>query len=112
MKRCGCGRDFAARGNARRCPTCRGIEETSAPAAGVLAATKTQLRMIGKEADPLGETALVLAARLDAGADPGSAMAAMAKELRTLLAELMAAAPAIVDPVDELRKRRERRLSG
>lgn len=76
----------------------------------VLAAVRAELEQIGKAASPGGAAALVLAARLDAGEDPGSAMAAMAKELRATMTELAQGAPAAVDPVDELKKRRERRL--
>lgn len=78
----------------------------------VLAAVKKELRAIGKTATPLGATALTLAERLDDGIDPGSAMAAMAKELRATMDELARTAPAVADPIDDLKKRRERRLSG
>lgn len=70
------------------------------------------LARIGKLESPLGATAIVLAARLDAGTDPGSAMAAMSKELRAAMTELMRSAPAAADPVDELRQRRKRRIAG
>jgi len=75
-------------------------------------AVRDELEAIGKADSPMGTVALRLASRLDAGEDPGSAMAAMAKELRTTMAELTRSAPAAADPVDELKKRRERRLSG
>lgn len=76
----------------------------------VTTATRSQLKSIGKETTPLGQASLVLAARLDAGADPGSAMAAMAKELRAVLAELAKSAGTVADPVDELKQRRQKRL--
>ena len=75
----------------------------------VLAATRAELVTLGKLTTPSGAAALVLAERLDAGGDPGSAMAAMAKELRATMTELGRHAPAVADPVDELRKRREER---
>lgn len=78
----------------------------------VVGAVTAQLEQIGKAGTPTGRAALVLAARLDAGADPGSAMAAMAKELRATMAELAKTATAMVDPVDELRRKREQRRSG
>lgn len=78
----------------------------------VLAAVRKELKVIGKTATPLGATAMRLAARIDAGEDPGSAVAAMAKELRATMSELTRAAVAVADPIDELRKRRETRLSG
>lgn len=78
----------------------------------VLGSVRKELDAIGKAETPSGAAALVLAARLDAGEDPGSAMAALAKELRATMLELTRTAPAAKDPVDELRKRRDRRLSG
>lgn len=100
-----CGARFDARGNMKRCPSCRA-------ARSVRAAVEASLREAGKRDTAMGEAALVLAARLDAGTDPGSAMAAMAKELRTTMTELTRGVSAVADPVDELRRRRERRLSG
>ena len=73
-------------------------------------AVREELDRIGKADSPMGAAALKLAARLDVGEDPGSAMAAMAKELRVTMAELGRSAPAVSDPVDELKRRRERRL--
>ena len=79
----------------------------------VLTSVRSELEAIGKEATPMGAVALTIAARLDAGGDPGSAMAAMAKELRATMVELVRSAPALADPVDELKRRRdERRRSG
>lgn len=75
-------------------------------------AVREELEAIGKATSPMGTLALTLAARLDAGVDPGSAMAAMAKELRATMTELARSAPAAADPVDELKHRRQRRLSG
>lgn len=106
-----CGATFDAQRNTRRCPDCRGVKEARpAPEGGVLGATRAQLAAIGRAESPLGATALVLAGRLDAGADPGSAMAAMAKELRGIMADLLKEAPVVADPVDELRARRKARL--
>lgn len=73
---------------------------------------REELERIGKTNTPLGAVATRLALRLDRGDDPGSAMAAMAKELRTTMAELTRTAGVAADPIDELRKRRERRLGG
>jgi hypothetical protein len=98
-----CGAGFEARGNTKRCPPCRRRNRS------VLAAVEAQLASIGKESGPLGAAALVLAARLDLGADPGSAMAAMSKELRTIMTELNRNASAVKDPVDELLARRKAR---
>lgn len=76
----------------------------------VSVAVRGELERIGKSGTPLGAAAQRLAIRLDADEDPGSAMAAMAKELRAIMAELGRSAPAAADPVDELKRRRQRRL--
>jgi len=98
-----CGGGFEAKGNTKRCPPCRRGRPS------VLATVEAQLVSLGKEAVPLGAAAIVLAARLDLGADPGSAMAAMSKELRTIMTELTRTAAVAKDPVDELRARRKAR---
>lgn len=108
VKECaGCGAPFEANGNTKRCLSCRGRGRPARPT--VLAAVDAQLAAIGKEAVPLAAAAAVLAARLDAGTDPGSAMAAMSKELRTIMTELARTATAVQDPVDELLARRRAR---
>lgn len=56
-----------------------------------------------------GQMAVALARRLDANVDTGSAMAAVARELRSVLTELLGNAPTAADPIDELRARRDRR---
>lgn len=107
---CACGERFESKAaNAKRCPRCRAGRRSRAT---VLAAVEATLRQIGKQNTAAGAACLVLAARLDGGKDPGSAMAAMAKELRATMTELMRAAPAAADPVDELRQRRQRRQAG
>lgn len=78
----------------------------------VTKATYAELERAGRLESPLGQQALVLAARVDAATDSGAALAAVAKELRTTLAEVLRQAPGVADPVDELRARRERRLRG
>lgn len=100
-----CGTGFDAKGNTKRCSSCRGRRGRPS----VRAAVETHLAAIGKETAPLAAAAVVLAARLDAGADPGSAMAAMSKELRTIMTELTRTATAQRDPVDELLARRKAR---
>lgn len=76
----------------------------------VTAATKAQLDAVGRADTHLGAVALALAERIDQNVDVGSAMAAMARELRMTMAELLQSAPALADPVDELRARRKARL--
>lgn len=76
----------------------------------VTTATRRTLTAAAKLDSPLGQAALVLAARMDSAADEsGSALAAVAKELRTTLAEAVKGAATVADPVDQLRARREAR---
>lgn len=78
---------------------------------GVTAAVQATLAAIGKADSTLGASALVLAARLDAEGTADTAVAAMTKELRATMAELTRDAPAVGDPVDELKRKREERRS-
>lgn len=106
----GCGSGFAAKGNTRRCPPCRGQRPPVVERPSVLAAVDAQLAAIGKQADPLGAVAHVLAGRLDLGlVESGAALTAMSKELRTIMLELARTAGAVADPVDELLARRNAR---
>lgn len=77
---------------------------------GVLSATRAELTKSNKLDTPLGRTALALAARLDDPDTPGSAMANIAKELRSSMESLERGTAKAGDPVDELRERREQRL--
>ena len=57
-----------------------------------------------------GQAALLLAQRMELGAtDTGSAVAAMSRELRSLMAEALGKSEAVSDPMDELKARRESR---
>lgn len=78
----------------------------------ITTAVRAQLRAIGKTDEPQAKAALAYAARLDDPATPATAVAAIGKELRATLAELVRNAPAVADPVDELRQRREARRRG
>lgn len=111
MKACaGCAAEFTALGNTRRCPTCRGQSPPAVERPSVLAAVDAQLAAIGKQADPLGAVAHVLAGRLDLGlVESGAALTSLSKELRTIMLELTRTAAAVADPVDELRERRKAR---
>ncbi len=77
----------------------------------VASTTRTRLVELGAVDSPQGQLALVLAQRLDANEDAGSAVAAMAKELRATLEVLGRTATPKVDPVDEVKAARERRQS-
>jgi len=57
-----------------------------------------------------GQAALLLARRMESGDDAGAALAQMVRQLReTMASALSSAVPDEVDPVDELRARRDRR---
>lgn len=77
-----------------------------------LTATKARLTELGKIESALGSAALVLAGRLDDPDTPGSAVAAIGKELRAMLTELEQHATVVADPIDELKARREKRQRG
>ncbi len=79
---------------------------------GVFAAVKAELTKVSKQDSALGRTALVLGQRLDDPETPATAVAAMAKELRAAIDVLGADTPKVMDPVDELRRRREVRQKG
>jgi hypothetical protein len=69
-----------------------------------------KLEEAGRADTPAGVSALLLAAKLDLGGDTGSAMAALAKQHLAALDEALRGALVAADKVDELRRRRERRL--
>lgn len=78
---------------------------------GVEAATRARLDAAGRLGSPEGMSALLLARKLDQGGDTGSAMAALAKQHLASLEAAVRDAELASDPVDELRSRRQRRLS-
>src|SRR5690349_18271008 len=51
--------------------------------------TRAELAQAGRETSGLGASALLLAARIDSGSEPGSALAALNRELRATLAEAL-----------------------
>lgn len=55
-----------------------------------------------------GQAALVLAARMGSPVETGSAVAALSRELSGLVAAAVRSAP-VSDPLDELRRRRDRK---
>lgn len=56
-----------------------------------------------------GAAALAMAARIDAQAETGAAVAALVRQLHATMAEATKDATAAVDPLDELRAKREAR---
>lgn len=115
----------AKRASSRYCSeTCRkraqraGLNKSRKPkpkqsaVAGVVAATLARVQAAGVEDSEAAQAALVLAARIDAGADSGASIAAMVKQLHATMAVAMENAVAAEDPIDELRRRREARRAG
>lgn len=111
---------FAARSDAKFCSTkcrkrnARGTNrlELSDNGGAVSSATFAELDSIGKTDTALGQLALELAASIDLRADPLSARASAAKELRSILEALGRHAPAAGDELDEIAQARKRRLAG
>ena len=116
MKCSKCGGPLPRKGAGRprkRCETCAPPRRKAqitviVPDSGgsVYTATRDELSAAGREATPLGQAALVLAARIDANQDAGAAIAAMTKQLGATLCEATAGANVVASPVDELRARR------
>ena len=81
-------------------------------ARSVLASVTEELTAAGMLDSHQGQLALVLARRIEQGDDTGAALSQMVRQLReTMTSALGAAEPEAVDPLDELRGRRERRGS-
>jgi hypothetical protein len=76
----------------------------------ITATTRAAIDHADRWADPLANLAINLAQRIDAGQEPGSALANLAKALRDTLVALDPARPAGADPVDQLLERRVERL--
>lgn len=127
MRACeACGREFEVRSSRHRfCSgTCRtrgrrgakvvALDGDGGQDAGVSLeeATRRQLAPVGRESSPSGVNALLLARRLDEGGDTGSAIAALSRQHLAALEAALEDVKVEGDPVDELRHRRERRLSG
>src|SRR5262249_19254135 len=74
-------------------------------------ATLAELNTASPAGSASGKAALALARRIDASqAETGSSVAAMVREHRAALADALKGARAEVNPLDELRARRERKL--
>lgn len=77
-----------------------------------LDAVTAELRAANMLTSHQGQIALGLARRFDIGDDTGAALAQVARQLRETMASALAAAvPVAVDPLDELRAKREHRGS-
>ncbi len=75
-----------------------------------MATVTAELTAAGMLDSHQGQAALLLARRMESGDDTGAALAQMVRQLReTMASALSSAVPDEVDPVDELRARRDRR---
>jgi hypothetical protein len=75
-------------------------------------ATAAGLAGAGRAGSPAGQCALVLAQRIDqADGEPGGGLAALVREHRAALADALAGVVPAGNPLDELRRRRERRFA-
>lgn len=116
-----CGKSFEAqRVTAKACSSsCRARKSTAGgevralvapppPAMTLVDSVRTELAAVGREDSALGRSALILAGRIEAGTEPGSAMSALNRELRATLAEALRTAPrSVVGSLrDELAERR------
>ena len=121
-----CGAAYTAkRPNSRYCSaTCRQRAHRNpgvgndAPApdgaqpGAVTGSLRARLHDLDVEALPQAEVALALAARIDSPRETGAAVAALAKQLGVVLAELERLGRRAADPLDELRARRDAKRAG
>jgi len=75
----------------------------------VVEATRSVLTDTGRLNTPMGAAAMVLAEHIDTGEQSGSALSSMVKQLSAALAEATANAKTEMNPVDELRAKRDRK---
>jgi hypothetical protein len=78
----------------------------------LVAAIRRELEGARRLDTALGRQAMRLAERMHSMMDTGSAVAALSRELRAVMAEALAGVPAKADGLDELAARRERKASG
>ena len=123
-----CGATYEAkRSTSRFCPgsTCRSRARRGAkvsqlrpdaPEAGLVAAVRRELVDADRLETALGQAAVGLAERITSGADTGSAVASLTRELRVTLEAATAGARVAASPLaqmrDELAERRRRRSAG
>lgn len=79
---------------------------------GLLASVTAELSAAGRLGSHPGQAAVLLAQRIEFGENSGSAVAQMVRQLHDTMSRALADVQAEVDPVDELRARREQRRAG
>lgn len=83
------------------------------PESGSLAdAVRVELQAAGRLDTALGRQAVLLAERASSPFDTGSAIAAVSRELRAVMAEALKDSSAVADPLDELAHRRMVKAAG
>lgn len=99
------------RKRAQRRPALRTTKPADRPAgSGIADAALAELTAAGRAGTAAGAVVLVLARRLDDSyAETGSSVSALSRELRAALAAAMSGTAPAADPLDELRKRRQRK---
>lgn len=75
----------------------------------VAATVRAELSAVGRLATTAGAAAMALAVRIDAQAETGAGVAALVKQLHATMTVATADVQVAVDPLDELRARREAR---
>jgi hypothetical protein len=102
----GC-RANATRKRAQALPALHTAPEPVEVSHAVAEATLAELSAAGRESTALGTAALALAARIDVGADTGSALASAVKQLGATMAEALQGVRGSTSLLDELRARRD-----
>lgn len=74
----------------------------------VISAVRAELRRLGATNTPEGRAAIVLAKQLDEAAPRDAA--GLSRELRLVMSDLRSRPAVAVDPVDELKARRRKRI--
>jgi hypothetical protein len=101
-------RQRQTRGASPTTPSSIAIDAAVAAKVGIVSAVMTELEAAGKIGSSLGQAAIRLAVRLETSeTDTGAGLASLSKELRAVMTQLTAAAPAVTDQLDELRSRRD-----
>lgn len=104
-------RAFQRTGPAGRPETAPPLEPSSEPGP-TAAATTVELERADRLNTAIGQAALVLAKRIDASStETGGSLASLVREHRATMAEALRDTDGQADPLDELRTRRERKLS-
>jgi hypothetical protein len=92
-------------------PALAAVADIPAVEPPLVTATRRELEAAGRFDTVVGQIAMELAAKVCSDRDTGSAKAAAAKELRTVMAEALTVAEK-ADSLDELASRRLKRASG